>query len=181
MRRSTRLTVLSCKVSTIPFYIYARLYSVVTQRILESMCLLCVFMMQATLFGKLKWKESFFTNVSANTASAYYTTIEFLRKLLSVTDRKHFLKAAQQQWTQIYQDNHDLRETVLAQTKTCKLETITHTIPAFVKTISRERALHGWEEECLAKKTEPEMSSSSSDSCKTLLHAILDGRVGHFQ
>ena len=32
----------SCKVSTMPNYVYAQFYSVVTRKVLQSMCLLCV-------------------------------------------------------------------------------------------------------------------------------------------
>ena len=93
---------------------------------------LCV-LMQTTLFGKVKRKEPFFTNVGANTASAYYTTVESLWQLSSVTDRKHFLKAAQQQWTQTYRDDHDAREALLAQAKTRTLETTTILYPRSLK------------------------------------------------
>ena len=110
-------------------------------------------MMQTTLFGKVKRKEPFFTNVDANTASAYYSTVESLWQLSSITDRKHFLKAAQQQWTQTYRDNRDAREALFAQAK-ARTFTTTHTVPAFVETLSREEALHRREENRLAKKTE---------------------------
>ena len=126
------------------------------------------------MFGKVKRKEPFFASVSANTASAYYSTVESLWQLSSVTDRKHFLKAVQQQWTQTYRDNHDAREPLFAQAKACTLETTTHTVPTFVETLSREEALHRREENCLAKKTQPQASSSSSESRGTPLHAMLD-------
>ena len=118
-------------------------------------------MKKTTLFGKVKWKELFLTNVSAkNTASAHYTTIELLWQLSSVTNQKHSLMATLQQWTQTYRDDHDPREVLVALAKTRRLETTTHTVPAFVKTISREEALRHWEEEQLAKKMEPQPSIS---------------------
>ena len=165
-----RLTVPSCKVSTTPLCAYGKFYSVVTRRILQSMCLLCVLMMQTTLFRKVKWKKPFFTNVFTNTASAYYTHQRrvAVAAVISPTG-KHFLKAAQQQWTQTYRDDYDAREAVLAQAKTCMLETTTQTAPMSVKTISHEEALHCWEEKSLAKKMEPQGSSNPSENCRTLL------------
>ena len=48
------------------------------------------------------------------------------------------------------------------------------TINLLVKTISREEALHCWEEKRLVKKMEPQASINSPESCWTPFHAMLD-------